>query len=118
MTILWGILAAYVGLCVYLIYLRGPFCLCYSPLMAVLLRKLNVVAMTIGARGYLVKPAAEFTPEQIVELEKHEGWHSDHQWRVFGPLFPPLYLLALAIQGYDHNWFEVKAREAAGEPKR
>lgn len=118
MTIFLIVLSAYVGLCVWLVYGRGPFRLAYNPLIAWYLRKLNVVAQCIGARGYLARPEYTFSFAQRDELYKHEGWHYQHQWRVWGPLFLPIYWTLLAIYGYDKHPWEQASRRAAGEPER
>lgn len=111
------VLGIYVGVCVWAVYGRGDFALAYNPIIAWYLGKLGVVAQCIGARGYLCQPLDQWTPAQLLELYEHEGDHYD-LWKKLGPLFPPVYLVLLAIYGYDKHPFEQRARRAANQPER
>lgn len=72
-----------------------------------LMLRLNRTAMTIG---YVVVSGRPLTPVLLA----HEQHHI-RQYRVWGPLFIPVYLLLALRYGYRRHPFEVAARRAAGE---
>lgn len=117
MTVLWWLLAAYAVGITWQTYGRGPFALTYNPYVAWLVRRLKVVAVTVGARGYLALPFSAWTAAQLQELYDHESEHG-RQYRTWGFLFLPVYWLLLAIHGYDKHPWEQRARRAAGESER
>lgn len=114
MTWVWVTLFAYVLLCCWLTYWRGPFCFAYNGLIAIGLRRLGVAGITIGARCYVAdhwRLALGFCGPQTA-FWRHEHYHYARQWRPLGPLMPPVYLALLAVYGYDRHPFEIPAYRA------
>lgn len=80
---------------------RGPF--------ARWMTTRNWGAFTLGWTIFFWSPPYE-------TIQKHEHRHVD-QALVLGVFYPLAYLIALALQGYRGNWFEVNARRAAGQER-
>jgi hypothetical protein len=66
------------------------------------------VAMTVG---YVIVSARPLEGTLLAHEQHHVA-----QYRAWGPLFIPVYLLIAIVRGYRRHPFEVAARRTAGEP--
>lgn len=115
---LWAVglvLVAYYFLIAWLVYFRGPFQFVYNPVIAWLLDRFGMEAITIGARCYLCDRDRVLTPER---LKHEEVGHFQNQWRRQPFTFIPQYLYELVRYGYNKMPMENAARADGGEPTR
>jgi hypothetical protein len=69
---------------------------------------IDVHAFVIG-KSIVFNSLADF---EDAAVQAHELEHV-RQRELVGPLFPVIYFICDVVFGYDHNPFEVKARQAA-----
>ncbi|HEY6566402.1 MAG TPA: hypothetical protein VI341_02695 [Actinomycetota bacterium] len=75
--------------------------------LAALMPRANRVAMTVGTVIISAQPVTG-------RLLQHERQHI-RQYRVWGPLFIPVYFLLAIAYGYRRHPMEIRAQMAAGE---
>ena len=106
-----ALLVAYYALCAYVVYGRGPFGFAYNPVMAWIIRRLGMAAMTVGSTAYVARRLYLLAAKPGMKLWNHEHVHYV-QWHRHPFSFAPRYLWYLAKQGYRNHPDEVQARKA------
>lgn len=108
-------LVAYVALSAWVVFGRGQFRFVYNPAMALLLRVIQMAAITIGARCYVAKIDYLALVTITGTFWKHEYRHY-RQWRAHPFTFAAVYLYRLARYGYHAHPDENDANAAERAP--